>query len=102
MDPQAGWFAKSVLSELRRADGRTSILEARARGNTATIGLKDGGDWIPMFRLTHPSSKFNVMNLEVRHRNRWASTLVRGVPAQIAETLLGPLRHIWEFEIGGV
>ena len=90
-----GSFAETLLAELRRNDPAAAPLAARHRGKTATIGLTDDGDWLPLLRLSNPSGSCNVMSLDVRHQNRWSPTFERGTPAMLAEKLLGPLRFTW-------
>lgn len=89
------YFVSSLLRELRTVEPHAAKLEARFRGKTVTLGVADAGDWVPLLRLTHPSSSFNVMSLEVRHHAKWAPTHVRGIPHDIAEALLGPLAFTW-------
>jgi len=98
MTSEAGYFARLVVQELADNDARAANLEIRTRGKTATIGLTDSGQWVPLLRLSNPSAKYNVMNLDVRHHSRWSSTFVRGVPEDIAKELLGPLRFTWQLE----
>jgi len=92
----AASFANDVVREIVAADERASFLAVRARGKIAVIGYDDAGEWVPLFRVAHGSAAYNVANLQVRHRNSWQPTLVRGVPATIAEELIGPLRFLWE------
>lgn len=92
----AEWFAQQVIDAVVEADERASFLAVRARGKTAVIGYEDEGDWVPLFRVAHGSGAYNVANLQVRHRTSWMPTLVRGVPAKVAEELIGPLRFLWE------
>jgi len=88
-------FADSVLDELRREDPAANALAARHRGKTATIGVTEDGEWVPLLRLSNPSGACNVMSLDVRHHDRWAPTFERGTPTMLAEKLLGPLRFTW-------
>ncbi len=89
-------FADSVIREIVAADERASFLTVRARGKTAVIGYDDEGEWVPIFRVAHGSASYNVANLQVRQGRAWQPTLVRGIPAQIADELIGPLRFLWE------
>jgi len=88
-------FAATLLRELRAKDTLASVLIAKHRGRTATIGVLDAEDWVPLLRLSNPSAACNVMSLDVRHHNRWAPTFERGTPTILAEQLLGPLRFTW-------
>ena len=92
----AGSFAQAVLRAVIAADERASFLTARPHGKTAVIGFLDDGEWVPVFRITGGSGAYNVASLQVRHRTTWQPTLVRGVPAAVAEQLIGPLRFLWE------
>ncbi len=91
-------FARAVLRELQRGDPAAAVLDVRARGKTATLGLLDAGEWVPLLRFSHPSASFNVMSLDVRDGTRWAPTHRRGVPAVVAAALLGELRFTWAME----
>ena len=92
----AGSFAESVLKAVIAADERARFLSARQRGKTAIIGYLDEGEWVPVFRITGGSAAYNVADLQVRHGSSWQPTLVRGIPAVVAEALSGPLRFLWE------
>lgn len=93
-------FARDLLRVMVARDPATRALEARARGKTATIGVTDGGDWVPVLRLSNPSNACNVMSLDVRHGSRWAPTFERGTPDALAQKLLGPLRFTWAMQAG--
>ncbi len=99
MASEPRYFAQIVVRELCKADARATKLEIRTRGKTATIGLTDSGQWVPPSRLSNPSAKYNVMDLDVRHHTRWSPTFVRGVPEDVAKDLLGPLCFTWQFEV---
>ncbi len=90
-----GSFAQNLLRELRRRDPAAAALESKHRGKTATIGVVDAGDWVPLLRLSNPAGACNVMSLDVRHHDRWAPTFERGTPAMLVEKLFGPLRFTW-------
>jgi hypothetical protein len=92
----AGSFAQAVIHAVVSADERASFLSARPRGKTAVIGYLDVDEWVPIFRITGGSGAYNVASLQVRHGTTWQPTLVRGVPAAVAEQLVGPLRFLWE------
>lgn len=92
-------FAELVLYDLCESAPHAEALRIRARGKTATIGVTDAGEWVPLLRMSSPSASFNVMSLDARHHASWSRTDVRGVPALIAEALLGPLRFLWEVEV---
>lgn len=98
MSWDASMFANAVVRELQKADTVAAPLDVRARGKTATVGLLDAGEWVPLLRFSRPSASFNVMSLDVRQGSRWTATHVRGVPAAIAEELLGGLRFTWAME----
>lgn len=91
-------FANAVVRELQKGDTVAVVLDIRARGKTATVGLLDADEWVPLLRFSRPSASFNVMSLDVRQGHTWAATDVRGVPATIAAELLGPLRFTWALE----
>lgn len=96
----AALFANRVLKRLQdESELARTWLQARPRGTTATIGLGEDGDWVPLLRFANGSGAFNVMDLQVRDKNRWASTGVRGVPDAVADYLSGPLRFTWEFQV---
>ncbi|MDP2312692.1 MAG: hypothetical protein Q8P41_07290 [Pseudomonadota bacterium] len=78
-----------------------SPLIVKARGREAVIGFVDGDIWAPLIRLAGASAAFNVMDLWVRQKDRWALTEVRGTPTMVAEALAGPLRFTWAFEVHG-
>lgn len=88
-------FAETLLHELRKGNPAAAVLTSKHRGKTATIGLVDDQAWMPLLRLSNPSGGCNVMNLDVRHHDRWAPTFERGTPTMLAEKLLGPLRFTW-------
>lgn len=92
----AAGFARQVVDAVVAADERANFLEIRPRGKTAVIGYDDQGQWVPLFRIAHGSGAYNVANLQVRHGSSWQPTFVRGIPAKVAEELIGPLRFLWE------
>lgn len=89
-------FGRRVLRELIEHNELARFLTVRARGKTAVLGYEVDDDWIPLFRFANGSAAFNVADLQIRHRQTWQFTFVRGVPAFIAEALAGPLRLFWE------
>jgi hypothetical protein len=89
-------FTECVLRELRKLNPDAEFLAVRARGKSAVIGYSDNDEWVPIFRLVGGSAAFNVANLQVRHRNRWDPTFIRGVPKDVASELAGNLSFIWE------
>ena len=93
-------FARDLLRVMAARDPAARALESRPSGKVATIGVTDGGDWVPVLRLSNPSAACNVMNLDVRHGTRWAPTFERGTPEALAEKLLGPLRFTWTMQAG--
>lgn len=95
-------FGQQLLRILRDHDPRAAHLRVKARGKTATIGIDEGETWVPLLRLSNPSASFNVMNLDVRQGQGWAPTFERGVPAQLAEHLIGPLAFTWVVEVDAV
>lgn len=95
-------FADAMLRAITAQDPVAAVLLVRARGKTATIGLLDAGEWIPLLRLSNPSASCNVMNLDVRQGQGWAPTFERGTPEALAERLLGPLRFTWAAEVQAV
>lgn len=92
-------FANRVLRGLRERDPRAEALDARVRGKRAVFGYVDDGEWVPLLRLSNPSAAANVMNLDVRHKTRWAPTFVRGVPDVIVDHLAGPLSFTWQLHL---
>lgn len=99
MSSGADTFASRVLRRLHdESELAKTWLQARSRGTTATIGLEEEGEWIPLLRMANGSGAFNVMDLQVRDKRRWASTGVRGIPEVVADELIGPLRFTWEFQ----
>lgn len=95
----AASFAESVLRRLHdESELAKTWLQARPRGATATIGLEEDGEWVPLLRFANGAGAFNVMDLQVRDKSRWAPTGIRGVPNLIADQLVGPLRFTWEFQ----
>lgn len=95
----AASFAADVLKRLHdESELAKAWLQARPRGTTATIGLEEDGEWVPLLRFANGSGAFNVMDLQVRDKNRWARTGIRGVPNVVADQLVGPLRFTWEFQ----
>ena len=92
-------FATRVLQSLQVQAPLAEHLDVRKRGKTATIGLEDQGEWVPLIRLANGSASFNVMSLEVRSHGRWEPTGVRGVPKDVAAALATTLRFLWEFEV---
>ncbi len=99
-DPE--YFATSMLRILASHDSAASVLQVRARGKKATIGIVDVGEWVPLLRLSNPSAACNVMNLDVRQGRGWAPTFERGTPDQLAQHLLGPLRFTWAAEVEAI
>lgn len=96
----AALFAHRVLKRLHDdSELAKTWLQARPRGTTATIGLEEEGDWIPLLRFANGAGAFNVMDLQVRDKTTWARTGVRGVPNVVADQLVGPLRFTWEFQV---
>jgi hypothetical protein len=89
-------FGRRVLRELTEHNELARFLSVRARGKTAVLGYEVDDDWVPLFRFANGSAAFNVADLQIRHRETWQPTFVRGIPAAIAETLAGPLRPFWE------
>jgi hypothetical protein len=89
-------FAQRVVDKLAQQDATACFLEVRGRGSTATIGYHDVGEWVGLLRIAHGSAAYNVANLEVRHRQSWQPTFVRSMPDQVAASLLGDLRLLWE------
>ena len=94
----ASTFANALVRELQKADPVAASLEFRARGKTATVGLLDADEWVPLLRFSRPSASFNLMSLDVREGSRWTATDIRGVPTVIAAELLGGLRFTWAIE----
>lgn len=98
MPSGAAYFANLVLKRLHaESELAKTWLQARPRGKTATIGLEEDGEWVPLLRFANGSGAFNVMDLQVRDKTRWARTGIRGVPDVVADQLVGPLRFTWEF-----
>lgn len=96
------YFTHHLLHDLRtRLLPEATSLSAKHRGKTAILGFEDAGEWVPLFRLAGASASFNVMDLWIRRRSRWAMTDVRGTPAIVAQALAGPLRPFWSFELTG-
>lgn len=89
-------FATRLLQALRKADADADAIEVRVRGKQAVFGIADDDEWGPLFRVAVPSGSANVMTLQVRHGNAWATTGVRGVPQHVADALTGPLAYIWK------
>jgi len=89
-------FGLQVLRELIEHNELAQFLTVRARGKTAVLGYEIDEDWVPLFRFANGSAAFNVADLQIRHRETWKPTFVRGVPAMLAEALAGPLRPFWE------
>jgi hypothetical protein len=48
----ARYFASSLLAELRGRAPRAAGLRIKDRGNAAIIGIDDGGEFLPLFKLT--------------------------------------------------
>lgn len=94
-------YAQHVLRKLVQEDATARFLEVRARGATATIGYHDAGEWVALLRIAHGSAAYNVAQLEVRHRQSWQPTFVRGTPDHVAAALLGDLRFLWELHAPG-
>jgi hypothetical protein len=92
-------FAVLLLRALTAGDYRATHLQARARGKTATIGITDDGVWAPLLRLSALSAAANVMKMEVRQGNAWATIFERGTPAMLAEKLPGPVAITWVIEV---
>ena len=95
-------FAQQLLRALHRHDPRAGHLKVKARGKTAIIGIDEGDTWVPLLRLSNPSTAFNVMNLDVRQGRDWAPTFERGIPDKLAAELLGPLAFTWTVEVDAV
>lgn len=95
-------FARSLVRILASSDPVAEALQVRSRGKTATLGVEDAGVWVPLLRLSSPSTSCNVMNLDVRQGRGWAPTFERGVPDALAGKLLGPLRFTWAIEAEAV
>jgi len=72
------------------------------RGKTATFGIDEGENWVPLFRLSNPSASVNVMNLDVPQGRGWAPTFERGVPDRLASVLLDQLPFTWLPEVDAV
>ena len=98
MSWDASMFADAVLQELQQEDPAAAPLDVRAGGKTATLGLLDAGEWVPLLRFSRPSTSFNVMSLDVREGKRWTPTHIRGIPTAIAKALMGELRFTWAME----
>lgn len=94
----AASFGDEVVHLLRVESDLAAFLLVRARGKTATIGVMDADEWVPLLRMVNGSGAFNVMDLQVRHKRSWARTGHRGIPAALVTELLGPLRFTWEME----
>ena len=92
-------FTDRVLRKLRDLEPVATLLECKVRGGTATLGINDQGEWVPLLRLAQPSQSFNVMSLDVRHHERWEPTFTRGDPGAIADALVGPLRFTWHLQV---
>jgi hypothetical protein len=92
-------FAEAVVRNLCAEDARASFLEVRARGKTAVIGYESVGEWIPLLRIAGGSGAYNVADLQVRHRSSWQPTLIRGVPAKLAQELAGPIAFVWQLHV---
>ena len=90
-------FALTVLAELRRRDNRAEALRVQPGRSSQgiVIGLDDDGEFVPLLKLGSASAAVNVMSLFVHHQARWMPTFQRGTPAQLADALAGPLRHLW-------
>ncbi len=54
---------------------------------------------MPLLRLSAPSAAANMMNLDARQGNGWATTFERGPPAILAKKLLGTLAFTWVIEV---
>ena len=91
----ARYFASSLLAELRGRAPRAAGLRIKDRGNAAIIGIDDGGEFLPLFKLTGASAKFNVMTLLVKHRGKWHPSFKRGTPKELAEPLAEELHYLW-------
>lgn len=98
MKTGAASFGEEVVRLLRADSEVASLLLVRARGKTATIGVMDANEWVPLLRMANGSGAFNVMDLQVRHKHSWARTGHRGMPTAVVDALLGPLRFTWEME----
>lgn len=92
-------FAHYLLSRLRELDPRAAGLRIKGKKKTAIIGIYDDGEFVPLLKLTGASAKFNVMSLLVYHHGRWVPSLKRGTPDLLAETLAGPLQHLWSIPL---
>lgn len=95
MSSDAGSFASTLLAELRRSDPLAQVLQYRARGKAAVIGVEDAGEFFPLLKLDAGSAAFNVMSLFVRHHRSWKPTFQRGTPALLADSLSGTFRYLW-------
>jgi hypothetical protein len=89
-------FAIQVLRELTAHNALAQFLTIRARGKTAVLGYEIDDEWVPLFRVANGSAAFNVADLQIRHRETWQFTFIRGIPPFIAEALAGPLKPFWE------
>ena len=95
-------FAQLLLRALQQRDPRVAHVRAKARGKTAIIGIDEGENWVPLFRLSNPSASVNVMNLDMPQGSGWAPTFERGVPDKLAGVLLDQLPFTWLPEIDAV
>jgi hypothetical protein len=87
---------------LRQREPRAAHLRAKTHGKAAVIGIDEGENWVPLFRLSNPSASANVMNLDMPQRRGWAPTFERGVPDRLAAVLLDRLPFTWVPEIDAV
>jgi hypothetical protein len=92
-------FAASLLGELRQRDPRAAALVRRSRGKASIIGIHDDGEFVPLLKLDAGSTSFNVMSLFVYHHGSWQPTLKRGIPADLADQLAGPLSYLWTIAV---
>ncbi len=88
-------FAHDLVNAMAKVDPRAVRLDINARGKNAVLGLQDGGERMPLLRLSSPSASYNVMSLDVRQGSRWATTLERGTPEALAKILTGDLMFTW-------
>lgn len=93
---EAKHFADSVLAVLRAAEPCAAGLQIHPDGSKAVlVGLQDDRRFVVLFRLAAASNKFNVMSLHTRYKDAWMR-LARGTPDTLAQSLLGPMQHLWK------
>lgn len=95
-------FAQLLLRALQQREPRAAHVRVIARGKAATIGIDEGENWVPLFRLSNPSASVNVMNLDMPQGKGWAPTFERGVPDKLASVLLDQLPFAWLPEVDAV